>query len=142
MGGGGANLRLGGLEDGIAMIFPHHIYCAQSKLKWVAHGVNGGGGMSLRLSPPPPSPIVTPLCRISEHHLRHYNSQCLTCTFRASCCSARLSRTQVPVCTGGYKGVRAVRPEWVAGGWWFEVLWNLECPVRLSQREIIMHAFQ
>ena len=63
-------------------------------------------------------------------------SECLTCTFRASCCSARLSRAQVPAfagssvrdrgkkgegirgtaCTGGYKGVRAVRPESVAGG--------------------------
>ena len=28
------------------------------------------------------------------------------------------------VCTGRYKGVRAVRPESVAGGGWFEVLWN------------------
>ena len=59
------------------------------------------------------------------------SGQCLTCTFRASCCSARLSRAQVPgqekkrgeggskggpPFTGGYKGVRAVRPEWVAGG--------------------------
>ena len=42
-------------------------------------------------------------------------------------------------CTGGYKGVRAVRPESVAGGGWFEVLWNLECPVGLSQREICAH---
>ena len=39
-------------------------------------------------------------------------------------------------CTGG---VRAVRPESVAGGGWFEVLWNLECPVGLSQREICAH---
>ena len=39
-------------------------------------------------------------------------------------------------CSGGYKGVRAVRLESVAGGGWFEVLWNLECPVGLSQREI------
>ena len=33
----------GGQEDGIAMI-----YCAQSKVKWGSHGVNGGGagGMS------------------------------------------------------------------------------------------------
>ena len=96
-------------------------------------------------------------------------SECLTCTFRASCCSARLSRAQVPALgfftlfiehiasrqvseqlllnastnipitprflrqgqdkkggkgvkgwggafTGGYKGVRAVRPESVADG--------------------------
>ena len=27
-------------------------------------------------------------------------SECLTCTFRTSCCSARLSRAQVPVFTG------------------------------------------
>ena len=26
-------------------------------------------------------------------------------------------------------------PESVAGGGWFEVLWNLECPVGLSQRK-------
>ena len=38
-----------------------------------------------------------------------------------------------------YKGVRAVQPESVAGGGWFEVLWNLECPVGLSQREICAH---
>ena len=58
------------------------------------------------------------------------------CTFRASCCSARLSWAQVPA---GYKGARAVRPEWVAGGGWFEVLWNLECPVGLSQIEMCAH---
>ena len=34
-------------------------------------------------------------------------------------------------CTGGYKGVRS---ESVAGGGWFEVLLNLECPVGLSQK--------
>ena len=32
-----------------------------------------------------------------------------------------------------------VRPESVAGGGWFEVLWNLECPVGLSQREIVYY---
>ena len=42
--GGGADLRLrggggGGQEDGITMIFSHHIYYAQSKVKW---GVGGG----------------------------------------------------------------------------------------------------
>ena len=82
------------------------------------------------------------------------------CTFRASCCSARLSRAQVPAvagssvrdrkekgggskggtaCTGGYKGERAVRPESVTGGGWFEVSWNLECPLGLSQKEICAH---
>ena len=82
--------------------------------------------------------------------------ECLTCTFRASCWCTHLSRAQVPAftgssvrdrkknwgggskgwttCTGVYKGVRAVRPESVAGGGWFEVLWNLECPVGLSQK--------
>ena len=39
-------------------------------------------------------------------------------------------------CTGGYNGVRAVRPESVAGVGWFGVLWILECPLGLSQREI------
>ena len=47
--GGGADIRRGGgLEVGIAMLFSHHIYCAQSKVKWGggggAHGMNGGGG--------------------------------------------------------------------------------------------------
>ena len=75
-------------------------------------------------------------------------SVCLTCTFRASCCSARLSRAQVPLSGTGensgervYKGLRAVRPESVAGGGWFEVLWNLECPVELNQKRN-MCAFQ
>ena len=42
----------------------------------------------------------------------------------------------------GSKGVvRAVRPESIAGGGCFEVLWNLESPVGLSQ-ERNMYAFQ
>ena len=61
------------------------------------------------------------------HHER--TRECLTCTFRASCCSERLCRFLCPgqggkgggskggaAFTGGYKGVRAVRPESVAGG--------------------------
>ena len=46
------------------------------------------------------------------------------------------------VCTGRYKGVRALRPESVAGGEWFEVLWNFECPVGLSQNINNMCLFQ
>ena len=42
-------------------------------------------------------------------------------------------------CTGGYKGVQAVRSESVAGGGWYEMLWNLECLIELSQREICAH---
>ena len=80
------------------------------------------------------------------------------CTFRERCCCARLLRAEVPAvagssvrdrkkkgggggtaCTDGYKGVQAVQPDSVAGGGWFEVLWNLECPVGLSQREICAH---
>ena len=84
-------------------------------------------------------------------HYCHVRSECLTCTFRASCCSAGSSvqdrtkkggegvRGELPA--GGYKGLRAVRPESVAGGGCFEVLWNLECPVGLSQRRN-MCAFQ
>ena len=37
-------------------------------------------------------------------------------------------------CTGGYKGVRADRPESVGNGGCFEVLWNLKCLVGLSQK--------
>ena len=32
-------------------------------------------------------------------------------------------------CTDGYKRVQEYRPGSVAGGGWFEVLWNFECPV-------------
>ena len=32
-------------------------------------------------------------------------------------------------CTCGFKGVPVLRPESVAGGGCFEVLWNLECPI-------------
>ena len=89
---------------------------------------------------------VSGLCEMSDWS-GQVKSECLTCTFRASCCSARLSRVQVPAffCPGqekkgrGRKGVRAVRPESVAGGGWFEVLWNFECPVGLSQSEICAH---
>ena len=66
-------------------------------------------------------------------------SECLTCTFRASCCSAHLSWAQVPAFTGSSvqdrkkrgAGVRGDRLHWrvqgstsspVAGGGWFEVL--------------------
>ena len=43
-GGGGRSSSGSGLEDGIAMIFSLHIYCAQSKVKWGGggHGVNWG----------------------------------------------------------------------------------------------------
>ena len=33
-------------------------------------------------------------------HKGQVRSECLTCPFRASCCSARLSRVQVPAFTG------------------------------------------
>ena len=72
------------------------------------------------------------------------------CTFRASCCSARLSRAQVPgfagstvrdrekkgggskrgACSGGYKGVRADRPELVAGGG-LQINTNIHCYLQL-----------
>ena len=75
--------------------------------------------------------------------------------------SARLSQAQVPslcqflcqgqekkrgggskgrtACTGGFKVIQAVRLELVAGGGCFEVLWNLECPVVLSQKRICVY---
>ena len=84
--------------------------------------------------------FVTP---VVEHWLEREIAQWVVrseCTFRASCCSARLSRAQVPghekkragskrgecvcvcgggggvACTGRYKEVRAIRSESVAGG--------------------------
>ena len=42
-------------------------------------------------------------------------------------------------CTGGYKGVQLVRLRSVAGGGWFGVLWNLDCPIGLSQKGICAH---
>ena len=84
-------------------------------------------------------------------------SECLMFTFRASCCEARLSRAQVPAGSSvqdrGKKGdgVRGDHLHWRLqgsmssltgiGSRWrvFKVLWNLECPVGLSQREICVH---
>ena len=45
-GGGGGGIR--GRHRNY--LFPHHIYCAQSKVKWGSNGMNG------RASPPPPPP--------------------------------------------------------------------------------------
>ena len=63
-------------------------------------------------------------------------SECLTCTFIAHACHGHRYRpSSIPwsgtgkkrgkggggtACTGGYKGIRAVRPELVAGGGCFE----------------------
>ena len=54
-GGGGADLRLGVLEDGMAIIPPppHHICCAQSKVKWGPVVWMGGP------DPPPPHSYAT-----------------------------------------------------------------------------------
>ena len=96
---------------------------------------------------------------ISQIITLQVRSECLTCTFRARCCNARLSRAHVPafadssVRDRGKKGegVRKDRLHWrvqdstssptVVGSRRrvFEVLWNLECPVGLSQREIGVH---
>ena len=67
-------------------------------------------------------------CPLGQVRSGQVRSESLTCTFRTSCCNARLSRVQVPAFagssvrnrgkkarelggtayTGGYKGVRAV----------------------------------
>ena len=41
--------------------------------------------------------------------------ECLTCTFRASCCSARLSRAQVPTFAGSSVRDRKQIGEWMGG---------------------------
>ena len=51
----------------------------------------------------------------SSSVIHQVRSECLTCTFRASCCSARLSRAQVPDSAGS--SVR-VRGEKVGGSKW------------------------
>ena len=65
-GGGGGGKKegqtfvWGGLEDGIVMTFsPHHIYCAQSNVKWRAHGVNGGHA--------PPNPLIVRYVNAQRH---------------------------------------------------------------------------
>ena len=111
---------------------------------------------SERGNPLPPHWLLLP---IRSGQVR---SKCLTCTFRASCCIARLSRGQVPAsqvplfgtgkkgggggvrrtaCTGGYKGVRAVRPESVSCGGVMEfglsrMIKPKEKYVRISMKEI------
>ena len=56
LGGGDGGLGGGGKGDGdqtfvwgakrteSQLFFPHHIYCAQSKVKWGGGGQSGGGG--------------------------------------------------------------------------------------------------
>ena len=73
-------------------------------------------------------------------------SECLTCTFRASCCSPRrflclgqeLSKGGT-TCTGGYKGVRAVRHESVilyfSGSLFNSTPWKND---RLSDRSLMV----
>ena len=71
-------------------------------------------------------------------------AECLTCTFRASCCSARLSRALEKKDGGGGGG--GVAPALTGTreykqsdrGWWFRVLRNFEGYVRISMKEIRM----
>ena len=83
------------------------------------------------------------------------SSKNLTCTFRASCCSARLSRAQVSALVDSSVRDRKQKGEWTRGGGGEvpavqgstssptgvgsrrKVLWNLECPVGLSQKEYV-----
>ena len=50
---------------------------------------------------------------MSESQVR---SECLTCKFIASCCSARLSRAQVPTFAGSSVRYRKIKGEGVKGG--------------------------
>ena len=55
----------GGQEDGMAMIFcPHHIYCAQSKVKW---GANGGGAHGANGGPMGHGPQPTPCSYATDY---------------------------------------------------------------------------
>ena len=67
-------------------------------------------------------------------------SECLTCTFRASCCSARLSRAQVQAVAGSSvrdrkkkrgEGVRGDRLHWRVQG-------NTSSPTRISSRRRVV----
>ena len=79
-GGGGARPLSGGLEDVIAMIFSHHIYCAQSKVLWGAHGVNGGAKAPSDTPPDTQPPIVMPLvpADILLYNLKMLKCHCLS----------------------------------------------------------------
>ena len=48
-------------------------------------------------------------CNVEPVRLGQVRSECLTCTFRASCCSARLSRAQVPGFAGSSVRDRCVK---------------------------------
>ena len=75
-------------------------------------------------------------------------SECLTCTFRASCCSFRRflcpgqekkgggSKGGPPSLAGTREYEQSDRNRWQC----FEVLQNLECPVRLSQTRNSAHS--
>ena len=57
---GGHTFVWGAKRTASQLYFPHHIYCAQSKVKWVAHGVNWGGGGGGNVAGTH-TPLVTPL---------------------------------------------------------------------------------
>ena len=59
-------------------------------------------------------------------------SESLTCTFRAQVNKGGGS-------TGGAPALAGTREYEQSDRGWFEVLWNLECPVGLSQRNIRAH---
>ena len=95
------------------------------------------------------------LMPVSDYQVR---SVSLTCTFRASCYSARLLRAQVSaplsgtgkkgmeggggggggVCTSGYKGIPAVRPGSVAGGGSYGVM-KFGMSRRINSQRICAH---
>ena len=74
---------------------------------------------------------------------RQVRSECLTCTIRVSCCSARLSRAQVPAFAGssvrdwkrggggGGEGVRADRLHWWVQG-------STSSPTGISSRQRVI----
>ena len=124
-------------------------------------GWNQPGSLSRPATHPWPFLIMEPLGMISSSRtadvLRiaagQVRPECLTCTFRASCCGARVSWAQVPLSWTRKKGGRSKgEPFELVGSLYestssptgigsrrrvFDVLWNLECHVGLIQKRKI-----
>ena len=79
-------------------------------------GWGGGGGLGK-------GPLYLCAIQLKSGQAR---SECLTCTFRASCCSARLSWAQIPAFAVPLSGTGNKRGEGVKGGGGDRLHWRVQ----------------